>query len=243
MSKQRLLFGVLGLCLFTFESADAQLFPNLYIRRQRPDPSTESPIIKMHRDLYYGYHPTEWTRFPAGWGLNNPETINREELTQQVNKEIKRLEEEYGPSSKDKGNDDGLPPRGGAGRDNDPGAAIPRPVPLPSEENSPFNLDNNAPKPPARGPGNAPATPPAAPELPKAGDSPFDLPTDKPTVKPDDEIPPRPRTAPRTSSTDDFNYGNDVAAIEAPVEVMRAPQRNAFKDALSSLNPRSWMRR
>lgn len=241
MPKQRLLLGFLGLCLFGFESAQAQLFPNIYIRRQRPDCETESPITKMHRDLYYGYHPTEWARFPAGWGVNNPEAINREELAQQVNKEIKRLEEEYGPSSRNSGRDDDLPPRGGNGRDDMPGEAVPRPVPLPTEEDSPFNLEKS-PKVPAGNAGNLPASPPTTPELPKAGESPFDLPPEKPVANPDDEIPPRPRTAPRSSANEAFD-ANDVAAIEAPVEVMRAPQRNPIRDALGSLNPRSWIRR
>jgi hypothetical protein len=241
MSRQRLFFAVFGMILFGVESAQAQLFPNIYIRRQRPDCETESPIIKMHRDLYYGYHPTEWTRFPSGWGVSNPEVINREELAQQVKKEIERLEEEYGPSSRDDSRDMDLPPRGR--QDMTPGDAVPRTVPLPSEENSPFNLDPE-PKPRAATPANGANTPPATPELPKAGDSPFDLPPEKPASNPNnDEIPPRPKAAtPRTGSLEMFDSGT-VSAVEAPAEVMRAPQRNAFRDALGSLNPRQWIRR
>ena len=266
MPRLRIWLGLFGLGMMAGQSAEAQLFPNLWIRRQRPDPSTESPIIKTHRDHYYGLHPTEWNRFPSGWGLTNPEAINREELMQQVMKEVKELDEEFGPGDKnrdrERGGDEDLPPRGGAGagagrgRDDAPGNAVPRPVPLPSDTDSPFNLDDK----PAAKPGAAvkpdldtkPRTPP---ELPKAGDSPFDLPADKPAAKPaEDGLPPRPRTgtgtgagsaaqpAPRTGFVNDLDI-SDVAAVEAPPEVMRAPERNPIRDTLSSLNPRSWVRR
>jgi len=264
MPRLRIWLGLFGLGMMAGQSAEAQLFPNMWIRRQRPDPSTESPIIKTHRDHYYGFHPTEWNRFPAGWGLTNPEAIHRDELMQQVMKEVKELDEEFGPGDKnrDRGADDELPPRGGAGagrgRDDAPGNAVPRPVPLPSDTDSPFNLDDKpAAKPDAAvkpdldtKPRTAPATPP---ELPKAGDSPFDLPPEKPAAKPaDDGLPPRPRTgtgtgsaaqpAPRTGFVNDLDI-SDVAAVEAPPEVMRAPERNPIRDTLSSLNPSRWVRR
>ena len=78
MQRNRLWLGLIGLAIFGGQSAEAQLFPNMWIRRQRPDPSSESPIYKMNRDQFYGLHPTEWRRFPTGWGLTNPEAINRD---------------------------------------------------------------------------------------------------------------------------------------------------------------------
>lgn len=264
MARSKIWLGLFGMAFFAGQDAEAQLFPNLWIRRQRPDASTESPIIKMHRDHYYGYHPTDWGRFPAGWGITSPEEINREELMQQVMKEVKELDEEFGPNGKDRdrdrdrGGDDDIPPRagaGGRGRDDAPEGAIPRPVPLPTETDSPFNLDN---KPAAVKPDldtKPRVAPPAVPELPKAGDSPFDLPPEKPAAAPtSDGIPPRPRTGsgtgtgtgtptqPRTGFINDLDTG-DVAAVEAPPEVMRAPERNPIRDTLTSLNPRSWVRR
>ena len=253
MARLRFVLGVIGLALFASESANAQLFPNMWIRRQRPDCDTESPMAKMNRDFYYGYHPTEWKRFPEGWGVSSPELINKEELMAQIQKEIKRLDEEFGPPARDnRGEDNDLPQRGGAGRDNEPGTTIPRPVPLPNQDSSPFNLDTKPATPPARPAMPAPGTggtaqpgttPPAAPSLPKAGDSPFDLPPERPGTKPADDVPPRPRTpAPRTGSNEVFD-SSEVAAVEAPGDVMRAPQRSVIRDTLSSLNPLGWIRR
>lgn len=254
MARLRFIVGVIGLTLLASESADAQLFPNMWIRRQRPDCDNESPMIKMNRDFYYGYHPTEWKRFPEGWGISSPEVINKEELMAQIKKEIKRLDEEFGPPSRDnRGGDEDIPQRGGGDRNAEPGNAIPRPVPLPNQESSPFNLDAKPATPaipPSRpstsaagGAAQPGTTPPATPSLPKPGDSPFDLPPDRPGTKPAEEVPPRPRAAaPRTGSADLLD-SSEVAAVEAPGEVMRAPQRNVVRDTLSSLNPLGWIRR
>jgi hypothetical protein len=113
---------------------------------------------------------------------------------------------------------------------------------LPSDTESPFNLDKPAPVKPDLD--TKPRTsPPAAPNLPAPGDSPFDLPTAKPATG-DEGIPPRPKAPaqPRTGSVDILD-STDIASVEAPPEVMRAPQRNPLKDAVSSLNPRTWIRR
>jgi hypothetical protein len=69
------------------------------------------------------------------------------------------------------------------------------------------------------------------------------LPTTKPATG-DEGIPPRPKAPaqPRTGSVDILD-STDIASVEAPPEVMRAPQRNPLKDAVSSLNPRTWIRR
>lgn len=53
--------------------ASAQLFPNLPIRRQRPDCSQENPQFKVIRQEYWGYYPTCWRKFPAGSGCPSPE--------------------------------------------------------------------------------------------------------------------------------------------------------------------------
>jgi len=120
---------------------------------------------------------------------------------------------------------------------------VPRPIPLPDDTESPFNLDAKPVKPrdteaapPARS--NAPVTP----DLPKPGDSPFDIPGATPP-KPADDIPPRPRAnANPPVGMIDQDY-DQVAVMEAPPEVMRAPQRNAIKDRLSALNPLGLLRR
>jgi hypothetical protein len=249
MSPTQIRLALLGLALCFGQAAEAQLFPNLFIRRVRPDCDTESPSTKMHRDAYFGYQPTEWRRFPEGWGYRHPEIIDRATLMKEVEEEVKKLDEEFGPGGMGRDDDmeeDGLPPRGGRGRDSDEGAAVPRPIPLPEDTDSPFNLDAPAARP------AAPAAPtndepparrnaPAAPELPKPGDSPFDIPGAAPTP-PADGIPPRPRTNPNPP-VGMITRDLDVAAVEAPMEVMRAPQRNVIRDTLGSLNPLNRFRR
>ncbi len=242
----RIRWALIAFAICFGQSAEAQLFPNLFVRRSRPDCDSEPASIKMHRDHYYGYQPTEWRRFPEGWGYRHPEVIDRAALMKEVEEEVKKLDEEFGADKdrdREEGMDDDLPPRGGRGREGDGGGAVPRPIPLPDDTESPFNLDAKPSKPrdteaapPARS--NAPVTP----DLPKPGDSPFDIPGATPP-KPADDIPPRPRTnANPPVGMIDGDY-DQVAVMEAPPEVMRAPQRNAIKDRLSALNPLGLLRR
>src|SRR5262245_23754476 len=53
--------------------AEAQLFPDMNIKRERPPRSHEAPIYSLYRQQYYGYFPTCWRRFPPGWGCPSPE--------------------------------------------------------------------------------------------------------------------------------------------------------------------------
>lgn len=46
---------------------EAQLFPNLPIRRKKNDCDQEAPFYKMIRQNYHGYYPTCWRQFPPGW--------------------------------------------------------------------------------------------------------------------------------------------------------------------------------
>ena len=54
-------------------AAQAQLFPRMNIRRERVPCAVENPAYKMQRDMYYGYYPTCWRKFPPGWGCPSPE--------------------------------------------------------------------------------------------------------------------------------------------------------------------------
>ena len=58
--------------------ADAQLFPNRTITRERQPCATEPPFYSTVRRNYYGYYPTCWSKFPDGWGCPcpNPELPN-----------------------------------------------------------------------------------------------------------------------------------------------------------------------
>lgn len=44
------------------------LFPLAPIRRQRVPCDQEDPTYKVYKQQYFGYHPTCWRTFPAGWG-------------------------------------------------------------------------------------------------------------------------------------------------------------------------------
>src|SRR4051794_38299579 len=45
-------------------------------RRPRVPCEMEDPVYGLYRNEYYGYHPTCWRRFPAGWGCPTPEAPN-----------------------------------------------------------------------------------------------------------------------------------------------------------------------
>src|SRR5438874_1676723 len=52
------------------------LFPLAPIQRQRVPMMMEDPVYRLYRNEYFGYHPTCWRRFPAGWGCPSPEAPN-----------------------------------------------------------------------------------------------------------------------------------------------------------------------
>ena len=137
--------------------AEAQLFPNLPLRkRERADCSQENPQYKMVRQEYWGYYPTCWRKFPAGWGCPSADAPNWEQAKRDL--------------ALDKLPDDGLPPAEGDGMPAD--GADPAETPanppannalpeLPSEGTSPFDQPVTPPTPPPATPGTAPGVPPA----------------------------------------------------------------------------------
>src|SRR5947209_1107901 len=58
------------------EAQQSGLFPLAPIRRQRVPCPLEDPVYGLYRHEYFGYHPTCWRRFPAGWGCPSPEVPN-----------------------------------------------------------------------------------------------------------------------------------------------------------------------
>lgn len=250
MPPLRVRWALIAFAIVFGQQAEAQLFPNIYIRRVRPACDSESPSTKMHRDHYFGYQPTEWRRFPEGWGYRHPEIIDRAALMKQVDEEVKKLDEEFGGEARDRDRDqdmdEDLPPRAGRDRDGNQEGAVPRTIPLPDDSDSPFNLDAKPAATPAEKPAQekaaTPESKPAAPttpDLPAPGDSPFDIPGATPP-KPADNLPPRPRagTTPPVGMIDvESADASEVAVVEAPPEVMRAPQRSLIRDRLGVLNP------
>ena len=69
----------LGLVVGLPALAEAQLFPNRTITRQKQECASEPPFYSTVRRNYFGYYPTCWSKFPAGWGCPcpNPELPNR----------------------------------------------------------------------------------------------------------------------------------------------------------------------
>lgn len=79
---QGLVLAALALIVGLPERAQAQqtgLFPLAPIRRQRVPCDQQDPTYKIHKYQYFGYHPTCWQPFPAGWGCPSPEAPNKAE--------------------------------------------------------------------------------------------------------------------------------------------------------------------
>ncbi len=65
------------LAIPSFASAQANaLFPDIYIKRQRPCAGLEDPRYPYIRENYFGYFPTCWRRFPEGWGCPSADAPN-----------------------------------------------------------------------------------------------------------------------------------------------------------------------
>ena len=76
-----LVMAVLTMAVSLSERAQAQqtgLFPLSTIRRERPPCPNEDPVYKYYKQRYFGYHPTCWSPFPAGWGCPSKETVDKE---------------------------------------------------------------------------------------------------------------------------------------------------------------------
>ena len=148
-----------GLLILVPALAEAQLFPNRTIRRERPSPAVENPFNAQIRRDYYGYFPTCWSKFPDGWACPcpNPELPNRAASFEKIPFNPNRPMDDPGL-----GRDEDMPA--------DPGMG-PRPgdepvVPLPPPR-SPFELE------PPRPSGTRPTNPspfetpdPSAPKPP-----------------------------------------------------------------------------
>jgi hypothetical protein len=129
------------------EAQQSGLFPLAPIRRQRVPCDREDPTYKIYKQQYFGYHPTCWRTFPAGWGAPSSEGPNRaKSLKDHPIGSNRELDEDFGP-----GADDRLNPGAGLGAPrqrqsilsprlptddpfNDPGAGAPGVNPLPPRD-------------------------------------------------------------------------------------------------------------
>jgi hypothetical protein len=146
------------------------LFPNHPIKRQRVPCDQEDPIYKVYKNQYFGYHPTCWRTFPAGWGCPSPQAPDKAKSFA----ELPLAGGAPGDKPEDGDTDDG-------GMQGQPGVTRPTLPPLQGGTRSPFedNPDDKATTPP-RNPRGAPNPLPTPP----SGD-PFELdnkPTDTPAA-------------------------------------------------------------
>ncbi len=152
----------LGLVIGLPAMAEAQLFPNREIRRERPQCAGEPPFNAHVRRDYFGYYPTCWSRFPEGWACPcpNPELPNSAAAFRDRPRD---------PAPKltapvDENADTGEAPMG---RDPLPGDTNLPPVPNPGR--SPFDIER-----PDGGTPPDPSLPPRGPAGPRPGARPGD---------------------------------------------------------------------
>jgi hypothetical protein len=202
-----------GLVILVPALAEAQLFPNRTIRREKPNCASEPPFYKQVRRDYFGYYPTCWSRFPAGWACPCPDTeLQSMRAAYGNNPDINRKPGNGGGRFGDEDSETGeknpdMPPNSGERND----------LPLPPGGASPFETDPKPanppnPPPPGRntGPGNSGAN------LPPSSASPSNL-----------ELPSLPATSPTSS--------NEPAA--GPGSIAMYPDDATLTSNNSSLRP------
>lgn len=153
--------------------AQAQLFPNLQVKRQRPACATEDPIYRVYRQQFYGYYPTQWRAFPPGWHLQNPEGVSPAQLEaarRDIQNEIQKEAEALGTSPDEEGAEPGADSELPSTTEPSPEA----PLPLPPRGGSVFDLPT--PKPPAD-PAPLPNDDDTTPSVPRAS-------TERPSAEP-----------------------------------------------------------
>lgn len=205
----------IGLVIALPALAEAQLFPNMTIRRERPNCATEPPFNAQVRREYFGYYPTCWSKFPEGWACPcpNPELPNAAASFNKIPFNDRKMPlGDEGLLGPDEENPDGMP-------GNAPGDT-PNSMPLPNPSRSPFDLDTD-PKPPA---GNRPAADPfttpdpaaPAPARPNprgnAPASPSETPKPSTSLR---EMPELPATSPTSSRGPTLQPGSMVMMPDA----------------------------
>lgn len=211
--------GAFGLLVLLPTMAEAQLFPNATIKRQRVPCCEEPSIYSLYRRQYYGYYPTCWRRFPTGWGCPSPEAPNSAAAMEEIRRDLAREGSPDAGANAEPGMEpdaNTAPPPVGGGQ-----APPPRgPIPLPGDERSPFEEPE---------PGTPPA-PRAAPAAPDALPSPFD------------DLPPpssAPALPPGASALPPLEVPPSMIG-EAPTTeaASRAPRRSILGGALASARDR-----
>ena len=95
----------------------------------------EDPIYKTYKHQYFGYHPTCWRQFPAGWGCPSPAGPDREASFKKY------------PFAGGMGGASRPPGEGEEGTEGQPGVTMPAKPPLPGASRSPFETNEPAARP------------------------------------------------------------------------------------------------
>lgn len=193
--------------------AQAQLFPNRAIRRERPPASSEPPFNSIVRRDYFGYYPTCWSKFPAGWACPcpNPELPNPAASFAKI--PFNKRRGSVGDDS-ERGADPDNPDAGAGDMPRSSDTETPN-IPLPNGGRSPFNLDAN-PTPPGATPATDPfITPdPTAPKPAGPGSAP--APAGRPSGSTSSlEMPRLPSTSPSTTYESSLTPGSMVMMPDA----------------------------
>ena len=136
----------LGLVVALPAMAEAQLFPNRTITRERQPCATEPPFYSTVRRNYFGYYPTCWSKFPDGWGCPCPNLELPNRVAEFQERPRDAFEKPLPENDIDMPLDDGDPPAAGRAMDGQDLPAVPTPgrgrSPFPSELNRGGNLDS-----------------------------------------------------------------------------------------------------
>lgn len=209
-------------------AAQAQLFPNLPIRRERTPCVAEPPVFALYRHEYFGYHPTCWRPFPLGWGCPSPEAPDTRQAITEVQEEIRRREQQEAEQ-----------PQEGATTPEGTPAPAPEGTPAPEGEmpalpptRSPFPLDREAP--------GTPRTRESAPPPADLGAPPVTPPANVTPPRNPGTAPPPPAATPPEASTGparnrnvallDVGRGSEPESVPAPADAMPAPPTPAAAD-------------
>ena len=195
----------------------AQLFPNRTIRRERPSCATEPPFNAQVRRDYFGYYPTCWSRFPAGWQCPcpNPELPD---MTRSIAEngqgrrasQAKRAWTRMARRPTPMGNPDEMNPNP---------ARDPQSIPLPNNGRSAFDMD--------------PSPNPKLPDSGTGNPDPFETPKPNPNVSPKPqasrpsnptgllEMPKLPETTPSATINTPADSGSMSMTPEATLDLDR----------------------
>ncbi|WP_422930338.1 hypothetical protein [Singulisphaera sp. PoT] len=141
------------------QAQQSGLFPLAPIQRERVPCPAEDPVYELYRREYFGYHPTCWRPFPAGWGCPTPLAAN---VAQEFKERPRGKPPEIGMDELEgEGPPGDMGPDPGAEPESPPPAQNGGKPPLPSGR-SPFELDTGPTDPNPKGASTTPEKPAAA---------------------------------------------------------------------------------